>query len=63
MAKSFDERELSPIFTDPATVMEAVLGRKPEPELEARILSRRGRRSRTEQPSEALRAEKALNPF
>ena len=58
MAKTFDERELSPIFEPPDSVIRAVLGREPEPDLVKRIESRRGRRSRTEQPSEAQRAEK-----
>ncbi len=55
MAKTFDERELSPIFDDPDPVIAQVLGRQPEPELRARIQARRGRRSTTEQPSEARR--------
>lgn len=58
MAKSFDERELSPVFQDPLQVIREVLGREPEEALMKRILSRTGRRSRTEQPSEAQRAEK-----
>ena len=56
MAKTYDERELSPIFEDPIPVMAQVLGRNPEPALVARILARRGRRSPTEQPSEETRA-------
>ncbi len=55
MARTFDERELSPVFEDPAPVIRAVLGREPEPQLVARILSRKGRRSPTEQPDEAQR--------
>lgn len=55
MAKTFDERELSPIFEDPVPVIARVLGREPEPELVERILSRRGRRSTTEQPTPARR--------
>ncbi|NOY27573.1 MAG: radical SAM protein [Oligoflexia bacterium] len=51
MAKTFDEHELSPIFLDPEPVIRSVLGRQPEPELLARILGRKGRRSATEQPS------------
>jgi MoaA/NifB/PqqE/SkfB family radical SAM enzyme len=51
MAKSFDEAELSPVFDDPSTVIRDVLGRPPSAELLARIASRRGRRSETEQPS------------
>ncbi len=55
MAKTFDEREQSPIFEDPLPVIRAVLGRQPEPVLLARILDRKGRRSPTEQPSEEQR--------
>ena len=51
MAKSFDERELSPIFEDPLPVIRAVLGREPEPALLEKLQSRKGRRSPTEQPS------------
>jgi MoaA/NifB/PqqE/SkfB family radical SAM enzyme len=55
MAKTYDESELSPVFDDPDPVIRAVLGREPEPELRERILARRGRRSPTEQPSDAQR--------
>lgn len=55
MAKTFDERELSPVFDDPEPVIRQVLGRRPEPELLARILARKGRHSPTEQPPEARR--------
>ena len=58
MAKTFDERELSPVFEDPSSVIRAVLGREPAPDLLERIGQRAGRRSRTEQPDEAMRAEK-----
>ena len=51
MAKSFDERELSPIFDDPLPVIRAVLGEDPAPELIEKINDRKGRRSTTEQPS------------
>jgi MoaA/NifB/PqqE/SkfB family radical SAM enzyme len=51
MAKTYDERELSPIFEDPLDVIVNVLGRQPSPELLTRLLQRRGRRSKTEQPS------------
>lgn len=56
MAHTFDERELSPLFTDPEPVIRAVLGHDPSPALVQRLESRRGRRSTTEQPSEAVRA-------
>jgi len=51
MAKSYDEREQSPIFDDPTPVIAKVLRREPSPELMSRLLARRGRRSMTEQPS------------
>ena len=60
MAKTFDERELSPIFEEPDSVIQAVLGRKPEDDLMERIRSRAGRRSRTEQPDDATRDKKRL---
>lgn len=60
MARTFDERELSPVFEDPAPVIRAVLGREPESQLVARIHSRKGRRSPTEQPDEAQRARARL---
>ena len=63
MARTYDERELSPIFDDPVPVMRQVLGREPEPALVDRILSRTGRRSRTEQPSDAERAARLALPF
>ena len=58
MAKTFDERELSPVFEAPDSVIKAVLGREPEPDLYARIVARTGRRSRSEQPSEEEREQK-----
>lgn len=63
MAKSFDERELSPIFEDPLPVIRAVLGHAPSPELEERILGRRGRRSSTEQPTDEQRAQRLAIPL
>lgn len=62
MAKSFDERELSPVFSDPLPVIRGVLGREPEADLVERILSRKGRRSTTEQPSEQRRQQKRSRP-
>jgi hypothetical protein len=59
MAKSYDEREQSPIFDDPTPVIAKVLRREPSPELMARLMARRGRRSSTEQPSLESR-EKAM---
>src|SRR5919201_708035 len=59
MAKTYDERELSPIFDDPTPVIAKVLGREPSPELLSRLLARRGRRSMTEQPS-LERRERAM---
>ena len=59
MAKTFDEREQSPIFDDPTDVISTVLGHAPSPELMERLQGRRGRRSKTEQPSQTKR-EQAL---
>jgi hypothetical protein len=59
MAKSYDEREQSPIFDDPAPVIAKVLRREPSPELMARLMARRGRKSKTEQPS-LERRQKAM---
>ena len=63
MARSFDERELSPVFADPAPVIEQVLRGPADPSLVQRILERRGRRSRTEQPSEEARGRARLRLF
>ena len=57
MARSFDERELSPVFEDPSTVVEAVLGHPPDAALLERLALRAGRRSPTEQPSQEQRAQ------
>ena len=56
LAVKYDEGELSPVFDDPLPVIERVLGKAPTAELTERILARRGRRSPSEQPSEAQRA-------
>jgi len=61
MAKTFDERELSPIFEDPDSVIRAVLGREPGADLLSRIATRKGKRSRTEQPTLAERATQAAS--
>ena len=63
MARTYDERELVPVFDDPAPVVRAILGEEPGPELMARLEARRGRRSETEQPSDEVRAAKLLTPF
>ena len=55
MARTFDERELSPIFHDPSPVVRSILGREPSPSLVSRLNARRGRRSPTEQPSMNMR--------
>ncbi len=60
MAKTFDEREQSPIFDDPDPVIRAVLGREPEPALKERIRARRGQRSTTEQPDKNTRTHARL---
>jgi hypothetical protein len=57
MARTYDERELSPMFEDPYHTIVQVLGHEPSPELVARLQGRRGRRSRTEQPSVEQRQE------
>ena len=57
MAKSFDERELSPVFKDPLPVIRAVLGREPSMQLVEKLQARKGRRSPTEQPSQESRQE------
>jgi hypothetical protein len=62
MARTFDERELSPVFEDPLPVIRGVLGRDPEPALLERILQRRGRRSPTEQPSAEQRRSALARP-
>ena len=62
MARTFDERELSPVFEDPLPVVRSVLRLDPSPELLARLEARRGRRSRSEQPSEQRRAEARAEP-
>ena len=56
MAKTFDERELSPVFEDPKSVIAAVLGQEPPADLLTRIQSRTGRRSTTEQPDDIMRS-------
>ena len=63
MARTFDERELSPVFEDPLPVIRAVLGREPSPALVARLEARRGRRSPSEQPAEAERRRFAELPL
>lgn len=63
MAKSFDERELSPVFEDPLPIIREVLGHEPSPELLQRIEERRGWRSTTEQPSEDSRAQRLETPL
>jgi MoaA/NifB/PqqE/SkfB family radical SAM enzyme len=60
MAKTYDEREQSPIFDDPLEVVRTVLGEEPSPELLARLAARRGRRSPTEQPSTEQRSKARL---
>ena len=63
MARSFDERELSPVFADPLPVIRGVLRREPGPELLERILGRAGRRSRSEQPDQERRGRARLRPL
>jgi MoaA/NifB/PqqE/SkfB family radical SAM enzyme len=63
MAKTFDERELSPIFESPDEVIRTILGKEPAPELLTHLETRRGKRSTTEQPSEETRARALSLPF
>jgi MoaA/NifB/PqqE/SkfB family radical SAM enzyme len=63
MAKTYDERELSPIFEDPLPTIRAVLGHDPSPELLEVLTARRGRRSTTEQPAPERRRLALLRPF
>lgn len=63
MARSFDERELSPVFEDPRPVIRAVLRGDVPPGLEERILSRAGRRSLSEQPDDEARGRARLRPL
>ena len=60
MARTYDERELSPVFADPSPVIQAIVGGTPGAELQARIESRRGRRSPSEQPTRERRAAARL---
>lgn len=55
LAKTYDERELSPVFEDPLPVIRAVLREEPPAALLSRLEDRRGMRSRTEQPEEDVR--------
>ena len=63
MARSFDERELSPVFDDPLPHIRTALGHEPSDDLLGRIEARRGRRSTTEQPSVDDRAAMGEKPF
>jgi MoaA/NifB/PqqE/SkfB family radical SAM enzyme len=63
LAHTYDERELSPIFEDPMPVVRAVLRQDPPAELLTRLESRRGQRSRTEQPDDEARLVALARPF
>lgn len=63
MARTFDERELSPIFDDPSAVVEGVLGGPASPELLSRLEARKGRRSTSEQPDASTRASQRARPL
>ena len=63
LAHHFDERELAPVFEDPLPVIRAVLREEPSVALMDRLESRRGLRSRTEQPSEEERRAALEMPF
>ena len=58
MAKTFDERELSPIFLPMEPVVQKILQDHPSPSLLQRLEQRKGRRSLTEQPTQIARQEK-----
>ena len=62
MSRHYDERELSPVFEEPLPVIRRVLGEEPSTEQAERLLSRRGRRSRTEQPSDEVRKQARERP-
>jgi MoaA/NifB/PqqE/SkfB family radical SAM enzyme len=55
MLRGYDERELSPIFADPAPVVAEVVHGRPSAALLERLDARRGRRSAVHQPSAQLR--------
>ena len=55
MSKTFDERELSPIFVDPNPVISKILSGEPSKELLQRLQERGKHRSPTEQPSKEER--------
>ncbi|MEC7986775.1 MAG: radical SAM protein [Myxococcota bacterium] len=63
MAKSFDERELSPIFQPIEPVVRAILGEDPSDRLLKKLKNRKGRRSPTEQPSEEQRKNQSKKPL
>ena len=57
MAKTFDERELSPIFADVDPVVQQVLGKSPSPLLLQKLEKRKNLRSHTEQPAQEQRTQ------
>ena len=57
MSKTFDERELSPIFVDPNSVIFNIMGEEPSTELLQRLQERGKHRSPTEQPSKEGRRQ------
>jgi hypothetical protein len=57
MSRTFDERELSPVFEDPVPVIRHIVGGQPESGLLDRLEARKGRRSSSEQPSPKQRNE------
>ena len=60
LAKSYDEREMSPVFDDYLPVVRRVLGVEPSADLLERLTTRKGRRSPTEQPSDEQRLRARL---
>ncbi len=63
MARTYDERELSPLFEPYDGIVEQVLGKPAAPELMDRLEERRDRRSPSEQPSSEQRAAYTRQPM
>lgn len=60
MARTFDERELSPVFEPMEPVVRAVLGQAASPALMERLEQRRGQRWHDEQPDDGKRGRAKL---
>jgi hypothetical protein len=57
MDRTYDERELSPIFEDYVPVVAKILRHAPSPSLLAKLEARRGTQSEAEQPNDHDRRE------